>query len=243
MINAVIIDDEIAAVETLIWELDNFNDQIKIVGSFTHLQDASEFLKNNMIDALFLDVEMPEMNGFEFLENFTDRKFAVIITTAYSHYAFPAIKKQCLDILTKPTASDALKETIKKIEEYKKNNHLISYVEDALLKNETQEEKKIVLNHEGKVLFLHPNEIIYCESQGNYSTIFLEENKKIFLTQQLKYVEEKLTDDFYRIHNSYIVNLNKIQQFIKNEESVVLSNNIKIPVSRRRKTDFLKKFV
>lgn len=241
MIRAVIIDDETAAIETLKWELENFKSQIEVVDSFTNLSQATDFMHQTSVDALFLDVEMPGMNGFEFLEQFDNRKFAVIITTAYSHYAFPAIKKQCLDILTKPTESEALKETIRKIEEFKKNNLLINYIEDNL-KNGVQEEKKITINHDGKVVFLEPEDILYCESQGNYSTIYLENNQKIFLTQQLKHVEQRLTDDFFRIHNSFIVNLGKIKEYIKNEDAVVLNNKIKIPVSRRRRSDFLNKF-
>lgn len=241
MIRAVIIDDETAAIETLKWELENFKSQIEVVDSFTNLSQATDFMHQTSVDALFLDVEMPGMNGFEFLEQFDNSKFAVIITTAYSHYAFPAIKKQCLDILTKPTESAALKETIRKIEEFKKNNLLINYIEDNL-KNGVKEEKKITINHDGKVVFLEPEDILYCESQGNYSTIYLENNQKIFLTQQLKHVEQRLTDDFFRIHNSFIVNLGKIKEYIKNEDAVVLNNKIKIPVSRRRKSDFLNKF-
>ena len=101
-------------------------------------------------------------------------------------------------------------------------------------------DRKITLNTDGKLLFLEGDEILYAESDGNYSTIYLTDGQKIVLTKKLKEVNELLPQEsFFRIHNSYIINLNKIKEFIKTDGYVVLKSNHKIPVSRQKKSDFL----
>ena len=243
MITAILIDDEPDALECLQWELENFKDEIRVAATFNNAHNAIEFLQKNETDAVFLDVEMPEMSGFEFLEKFAKRNFAVIITTAYQDYALPAIKKQCLDFLQKPTDSAAIKECINKIKNFKNEHLFINYFEEKLYrKAEKEGHKKIIINTDGKLMFLQPDEIIYCESDGNYSTIYLENEKKILISTPLKQLEEKLTDDFFRIHHSYIINMNKVQEYLKNHSYVILSNNIKIPVSRQKKSSFLDRF-
>lgn len=244
MITAVIIDDEANAIESLQWELNNFKSEIQVLETFTQASEAVDFLEKNMVDAVFLDIEMPGMNGFEFLEKFEKRKFAVIITSAYHNYALPAIKAQCLDFLPKPTDEKAVKECLEKIKKFKTDHFFIDYFEEALFSKMGSKEnnKKITINTDGKVMFLLPDDIIYCESDGNYSTIFLENGKKIVLSLKLKQLEEKLTDDFFRIHNSYVINLNKVQEYIKNDAYVILTNQAKIPVSRQKKSIFLDKY-
>ncbi len=244
MITAVIIDDEANAIESLQWELNNFRNEINVLATFTQAIEAKSFLEKNSVDAVFLDVEMPGMNGFELLESLERRKFAVIITTAYHGYAIPAIKAQCLDFLPKPTDEDAVKSCIEKIKKRKTEHFFIDYFEEALFNKMSDKEntKKITISTDGKVMFLLPDEIIYCESDGNYSTIFLENGKKIVLSLKLKQLEEKLTDDFFRIHNSYVINLNKVQEYIKYDAYVILTNQAKIPVSRQKKSIFLDKY-
>lgn len=244
MITSIIIDDEEGAIESLRWELNNFKNEITVLQSFTKVQEAILFLQDNTVDAIFLDIEMPKMNGFEFLERFKNRKFAVIITTAYNEYALPAIKKQCLDFLSKPTDRESLEECITKIKAFVKEHQLKDYFEEILIKKVSEKDnvKKITLNCDGKLMFLIPDDIIYCESDGNYSTIFMESKKKILVTMKLKQLEEKLPDDFFRIHNSYIINLNKVQEYLKNDGYVILTDQSKIPVSRQKKMLFLGKF-
>ena len=100
--------------------------------------------------------------------------------------------------------------------------------------------KKITFNTDGKLVFLESDEILYAESDGNYSTVFLSDGQKIVLTKKLKEVNELLpSDSFFRIHNSYIINLTKIKEFLKTDGYVILKPNHKIPVSRQKKSDFL----
>ncbi|NNC70933.1 MAG: response regulator transcription factor [Flavobacteriaceae bacterium] len=244
MLKAVIIDDEPKAIQGLTWELSNFGDEIEVIATFTEPEKALYYLNSTNIDCLFLDVEMPTMDGFQFLEKLDSKDFATIITTAYNEYAITALKKEAIDYLLKPIDSDDLRDALSKVKKYNSRITNADKFEKILLNfNEKLSHKKITINTDGKLVFLESDDILYAESDGNYATLFLLNNKKIVLTKKLKEVGELLPEDsFFRIHNSFIVNLNKIKEFLKTDGYVILENNKKIPVSRQRKSDFLGKF-
>ncbi len=120
MLKAVIVDDEPKAIQGLSWELSNFKEDIEVIASFNNPEEGLKYLANNKIDCLFLDIEMPTMDGFQFLEKIGNRNFAVVITTAYNEYAIKALKNEAIDYLLKPVDTDDLEETISKI---KKHNY------------------------------------------------------------------------------------------------------------------------
>jgi two-component system LytT family response regulator len=241
MLEAVIVDDEIKALESLSWELTNLSDEVRIIASFTDANEALEYLEKNTPDCLFLDIEMPIMDGFQFIKSLTNKKFPVIITTAYNQYALKALKNEAIDYLLKPIDTDDLTETIGKIKRYNSKNYTAEKFEKILLNfNSNSLDRKITVNTDGKLLFLEADEILYAESDGNYSTIFLTDGQKIVLTKKLKEVHALLPkDSFFRIHNSYVVNLGQIKEFLKTDGYVILKSNHKIPVSRQKKSDFL----
>ncbi|MRI00942.1 response regulator [Kriegella sp. EG-1] len=241
MINAVIVDDEIKALQSLSWELTNFSDEINVNASFTDPYEAIHYLENNPPDCLFLDIEMPKMDGFQFIQKLKNKNFPVVITTAYNQYAIKALKNEAIDYLLKPIDTDDLKDTIVKIKKFNKRNYTAEKLEDILVNfNANTSPKKITFNTDGKLLFLDSEEILYAESDGNYSTIYLSDGQKLVLTKKLKEVNDLLPkDSFFRIHNSYIINLQKIKEFLKTDGYVVLTSNHKIPVSRQKKSDFL----
>ncbi|MCH7524187.1 MAG: response regulator transcription factor [Bacteroidetes bacterium] len=243
MLNAVIVDDEPKAIQSLSWELNNFSEAIKIVKTFTNPEDALIFLKTNTPDCLFLDIQMPTMDGFQFLEKLTNRDFAVIITTAYDEYAIKALKHEAIDYLLKPIDSDDLNDTIQKIIKFNSRILNSDKLEKILLNiNKKQNDTKITINTDGKLVFLEVEDILFIESDGNYSTFFLTKNQKLVVTKKLKEVNSMLPEHkFFRIHNSFIVNLNKIKEFLKSEGYVVMESNHKIPVARQRKSAFLEK--
>jgi len=205
MIKAVIIDDEPKAIQGLSWELSNFDSDIEVIATFTEPEKALSYIKNTEIDCLFLDVEMPTMDGFQFIEKLDKKDFAIVITTAYNEYAIKAFKKEAIDYLLKPIDTDDLQETIEKVKKFNSRSLNNEKFERILLNfNEKLNHKKITISTDGKLIFLEPHDILYAESDGNYTTLFLQSNKKI---------------DGY----------------------VILENNVKIPVSRQRKSDFLGK--
>ena len=241
MIEAVLVDDEIKALQSLSWELTNFSDEINVTASFTDPLEALEHLEKNPPDCLFLDIEMPTMDGFQFIQKIKNKDFPVVITTAYNQYAIKALKNEAIDYLLKPIDTDDLKDTIVKMKKYNAKNFSFDRLEKLLLNfNSTAVHKKITFNTDGKLIFLESDEIIYAESDGNYSTIYLTDGQKIVLTKKLKEVNDLLPDNtFFRIHNSYIINLSKIKEFLKTDGYVILKPNHKIPVSRQKKSDFL----
>ena len=245
MLRAVIVDDEPKAIQGLSWELSTFENDIEVIETFTIAEKAIKFINENSIDCLFLDIEMPTMDGFQLLEKLENKDFAIIITTAYNEYAIKALKNQAIDYLLKPIDSDDLEETIGRVKQHYKKNNNTEKVEKILSSfNKKFNRRKITINTDGKLVFLSQDEILFVESDGNYSTIYTTgSNKKIVVTKKLKEINLLLPEDhFFRIHNSYIINLNKIKEFLKSDGYVVLENNHKIPVSRQRKSDFLEKF-
>lgn len=243
MLKAVIIDDEPKAIQSLIWELGNFKEEIEVTQSFTNPEEALKYLASHTPDCLFLDVQMPTIGGFQFLEQLDQINFTVVITTAYDEYAIKALKHEAIDYLLKPIDSDDLRETIDKIKKHSDRFLNATKLENMLSNfNSKFDKKRIIINTDGKLLFLDVDDIIYVESDGNYSTLFLQDQTKIVVTKKLKEVDAILPEHyFFRIHNSFIINLNKIKAFIKNEGYVIMDSNHKIPVARQRKSDFLEK--
>jgi two-component system LytT family response regulator len=241
MLEAVLVDDEIKALQSLSWELTNFSKEIKVVASFTDPFEALAYLEQNTPDCLFLDIEMPTMDGFQFIQKLQNKDFPVVITTAYNQYAIKALKNEAIDYLLKPIDTDDLIATIAKIKKFNNRNYTADKLEKILLKfNSNSLQKKITINTDGKLLFLENDEILFAESDGNYTTLFLCDGQKIVLTKKLKEVNEILPNDiFFRIHNSYIINMTKIKEFLKTDGYVILQSNHKIPVSRQKKSDFL----
>jgi len=241
MLEAVLVDDEIKALQSLSWELTNFSNEIKVVASFTDPFEALAYLEQNTPDCLFLDIEMPTMDGFQFIQKLQNKEFPVVITTAYNQYAIKALKHEAIDYLLKPIDTDDLVATIAKIKKFNNRNYTVDKLEKILLKfNSNALQKKITINTDGKLLFLQSDEILFAESDGNYTTLFLSDGQKILLTKKLKEVNEILPNDtFFRIHNSFIINMAKIKEFLKTDGYVILQSNHKIPVSRQKKSDFL----
>lgn len=244
MLQAVIVDDEAKALESLTWELDNFSHEIHVEACFTDPMEALTYLQSHSPDCLFLDIEMPRMDGFQFIKRLGEKDFPVIITTAYNQYAIQALKSEALDYLLKPIDTDDLKETIFRIKKFNSRNFSPERLE-RLLKtfNRQSPNNKITFSTNGKLVFINADDILFAESDGNYSTVFLADGQKLVLTKKLKEVDLMLpSDTFYRLHNSYIVNLTKVKEYLKTDGYVILDTQHKIPVSRQKRTDFLEKF-
>lgn len=245
MLKTILIDDEVNALQSLEWELLNLKEDIQILAKFTNPVNAVKFIEENDIDCIFLDIEMPVLDGFQLLERLENRDFSIIITTAYVKYALSAIKERAIDYLLKPIDIEDLRTTIEKVKKVKAEKVYRDKLEDALQflnSSSLTGEKKIGISVDGKIIFLAPSEILYCESDGNYCSIFLTNNKKLFVTKKLKDIQALLPSHlFYRIHHSYVINLEKVREYLKTDGYVVLEENKRIPVSRQKKSLFLDK--
>ncbi|RAI90186.1 LytR/AlgR family response regulator transcription factor [Algoriphagus yeomjeoni] len=240
MINAIIVDDESNAIKNLTWEVEKFCQDVKIIDSFTDPREAVSAINYLKPDCVFLDVEMPEMNGFELLQKLHFRDFELIITSAYDQYAIKAFREHAVDYLMKPVDSDDLKDAIDRIRVKKESSGLGSVLKSMISDWKGKEEKKLALAMAGKTLYLDRNEILYCKSDGNYSEIYFNDLKKELFTVRFKDLEEQLGKGFYRVHNSYIVRLDAIKAFVNQDgPSLMLANGTQIPVSRSRKSELL----
>ncbi|TXK75245.1 LytTR family DNA-binding domain-containing protein [Mesonia sp. HuA40] len=235
MLEIVLLDDELKAVKSLEWEIENYCQGVNILKTFTNPNEALLYLKNHTPDCLFIDVEMPQMNGLEFISKFQSRQFAVVFVTAYSQYAIKAIKESAFDYLLKPIDTDDLVSTINRLKYNKEKKNPSDILEERL-----NNQKRVAIPVDGKLVFIEPQQIAYCKSDGNYCRIYLCDGNELFLSKKLKDIQCLLPDNhFFRVHNSYLVNLDQVCEFVKAEAYIVLKNNIKIPVSRNKKADFL----
>lgn len=236
-----IIDDEVHCVEGLILHLKSKFPETEIVFKSTKPEDAILSLNNARPELLFLDVEMPGMNGFELLDQLPKDSFDVIFTTAYSQYAAQAFKAKAVNYLLKPIDETEFQKAIldwKEEREKKKNlssekmEELLSYLKrEGILKN-----KIAVPVFEG-FEFIETNDILYCQSQNNYTLLFTVNNRKLVLSKTLKEFEKLLEKYFFiRVHKSYLINPNYMKKYYRNDGGYLIMHDGKtIPVSKNKK--------
>ncbi|NIG53440.1 LytTR family DNA-binding domain-containing protein [Chitinophaga sp. Cy-1792] len=247
-IKAIIVDDEQHCVDALHTMLLKKCPGVNVVGCVNSVKEAKILIDELQPDLVFLDVEMPHQNGFELLRLFEKITFDVIFTTAYEQYALKAIKFNALDYLLKPFSVQELQESLDKFREKQQNRTKevsTSPLEVFLqnMKTLQQTHRKIALPTINGLVFMPVQNIVRCESTGNYTKIFFTDKKNLMVSRPLKEFEELLTDvDFFRVHNSHLINLQQMQSYIQGEGGFALmSDGTQVEVSRRRKAEFLKK--
>ncbi len=246
-IKSLLIDDEAHCLETLTWQLKKFCPDIQIVDACSNAERALELLRNETIDLVFLDIEMPHMNGFELLQQFDRINFDIIFTTAYDRFAVKAFKFSAMDYLLKPIDKDELINAVEKVK-LKKDQPITTEQLNILFQNLYQQnqpsQKKIALPTMDGLEFVQADDIIHCQSDGNYTHIFLKDKNKFLICRTLKEIEELLSGHgFLRIHHSHIINLNYIKKYVKGDGGyVVMIDNTSINVSRSKKEELLRLF-
>jgi two-component system, LytTR family, response regulator len=238
----IIVDDEKHCREVLEHLLGKHCSDIKIIASCAGGEEALAVLVKQQPDILFLDIEMPGMNGFELLERFPHPEFEIVFTTAYNEYAIKAIKHSALDYLLKPVDKNELLQTIERAKDQKilKSSQRIDTLLELL--NLKKKNKRFAVPTLEGLIMVDPETILYCESDSAYCKIFfIGVNKPMVISKTLKEVEEVLAgSEFCRIHHSYLINVRCVQRYIRGEGGEVIMNNGEhLPVSRSRKQDFL----
>ncbi len=238
---AIIIDDEKHCREVLEALLLRYCKHISLVGMFAGGDEALNLIDELQPELVFLDIEMPGMNGFEFLQKVTDRNFSIIFTTAYNDYAIKAIKHSALDYLLKPVDKDELVEAVGKAMG-DKEKRTAQKVESLLasMQHDKPVKRFAIPTLEGLML-LNPDEVEYVKSDGPYSHFYFMDGRHLLISKTLKEAEDVLpVQSFFRIHNSYLVNMKFISKYLRGEGGeVVMQSGEHIPVSRSRKQDFL----
>jgi two-component system LytT family response regulator len=240
-IKTIIIDDEPDSIQLLEYQLKKHFPQIQIAGSFTEPQQAIEEIEIIMPDILFLDIEMPVMNGFELLEKIMHLNLNVVFITAYNQFAIKAFRFNALDYLLKPVEISSLKEVIEKLNQRTKPSSLQIEMMQKQLRGEPV--NKIAIPSQNGITFISLDEILYAEASGSYTKISLTDKRKLVVSKTLKDVTDVLEEShFLRIHRHYIINLNHVKNFIKNDNLIIMNNNDELPIARTQKDILVEKF-
>ena len=243
-LTAIIIDDVSSSRNSLRTKLAANCPEVVIVAECADAEDGMKMITELKPAVVFLDIEMPWLNGFTMLQRLEYRDFEVIFVTAYNHYAMQAIKFSALDYLVKPVDEDELKAAVakahKRTSKEKGNERL-----DLLLDNfRTEQEKnqRIALPSLDGVDFIRIDNIIYLEADSNYTYVYLTGSNKMTVSKTLKEFEDMLPATiFVRIHHSYMINCQAVQRYIKGDGGqVVMKNAAVLDVSKRKKAEFLK---
>ncbi|HYF29743.1 MAG TPA: LytTR family DNA-binding domain-containing protein [Chitinophagaceae bacterium] len=246
MLTAVIIDDEAHSVDVLKNLLDIYCPNVKVIGQADHATAGRKLIAEHAPDIVFLDIEMPFGTGFDMLDAVEHKNTNVIFVTAYDHYALKAIKYYAIDYLLKPVDIDELKNAVKKVAERKEQqsasalpvNLLKTYLEKGI------DNSKIALPMADGLQFVNRSEIVRCEACGNYTRIYLQENRTYMVARTLGEYEELLSPyNFLRIHHAHLINLDHIERYVRGEGGyVIMSDGAVVDISRRKKQDFLNRF-
>lgn len=243
MLKIIILDDEAHCRNTLELLLKSLSFKVDIVAIYDTPTKLLENINTHQFDILFLDIEMPKLNGFELLRKLSSYQFSVIFTTAYSKYAIQAFKFAAFDYLLKPIEKADLDGCLLRWRdnfELRTSNTQVNYLHEIL--EDEKAIKKITISTKEGYFFIQINEIIYCESQSNYTLFYLKENKKIIASRTLKEFENLLLQHhFLRIHKSYLINIKSIFKLNKgNDYSIELHNGEVLPISRTKINDVKK---
>jgi two-component system, LytTR family, response regulator len=243
MIQAIIIDDEKHCIITLQHLLKKFAD-IEVVATTQNSAEAKDLIELHKPQLVFLDIEMPALNGFDVLNLFDHIPFKVVFTTAYDQYALKALRLNALDYLLKPVAKEDIEQVIIKY----KNNEIDttkSQAQNLHLFNNGRMQDTIALSTQQGLLFVKIEDIAYLEADSCYTKIWMQDKTKYLASKTMAAFEEVLQDNpiFFRPHKSYIVNLKYIKQYIRGEGGeLIMQDGVSIAVSRNKKQEFLNLF-
>jgi len=246
MIKAIIVDDEQYCCETIASLLEDNCPEVELLGIYHNGADALPAIRQHSPSLVFLDVEMPKMNGFEMLEQLVSINFDIIFTTSYDQYALKAIRFSAIDYLLKPIDREELQIAVQKV--VQRSQRTITQQVEILMQKLHQPAKsinKIALPTMEGLQMILVNSIISCEADSNYTILLLKGNKKVIVSTTLKEIEESLEEySFARVHRSYLVNLNEVEKYIKGEGGyLIMSDGSNIDVSRNKKENLLKKLL
>ncbi len=244
-IKTVIIDDELDSISSLELIINDYLPELKVIETFSNPLRALDALPNLKPDLLFLDISMPQMSGFELIDNLPELNFNIIFITAFDEYAIKAFRYSAIDYIIKPIDIDILIDAISKIIKPVYTNNQTNQKYDKLLEyiNKNNAQRKITVSTKEEVFYILPDDIIYVRAEGSYAKIVLNENKPILVSKTLKDIEKLLIlNNFFRVHKSYLINLNYVKKILKNGGgNIQMTNGELIPISIRKRSEFNKK--
>jgi len=243
LIKTIIIDDEPAALDTLKMKLEMYCPEVGVIAVCNSAKEGLQAISEHSPDLVFLDIEMPWMNGFEMLNCLGDNiDFEVVFVTAYDQYAIRAFKVKAQDYLLKPVDKDDLINCVSRINEnttqfnHDKLSGLLKEMDKPLTP------KRILLHTKNAIEIINQIDINYLQADSNYCNVYTKDGKRVMVTKTLNTIEKMLDGQiFKRIHRSYTVNINSIKKIASEDGAfdVILTDGSTLPVSRRRKDELL----
>jgi len=241
-LRTIVVDDEQDAVNFICSIIEEYCPKLELVGKGNSAKEGSKLIIDKTPDLVFLDVEMPRGSGFDLLANFPDKSFDVIFITAFNHYAIKAIKFSAVDYILKPININEFISAVDKVLDKKSTNHNRNQNFHTLLENvrSTLPSKLAIPTSDG-MEYLNTKNIIRVEADRSYSWFYLSDNRKILVSRNLKEYQELLTDrNFFRTHNSHLINLEHVKKYIRHEGGAIeLIDGSQVPISRGKRDLFL----
>ncbi|MFT5892638.1 MAG: two-component system LytT family response regulator [Dokdonia sp.] len=241
-LKTIIVEDEEVSRDILRNYLKKYCPKIELVGEASNIEEGLNLIRNETLDLVFLDVEMPHGNAFDLLEQVGDRSFETVFVTAYNQYAIEALNTHASYYLLKPISIDELIKAVDYVIQIKeKENELENKVLTAF---SSENQGKITIPVQDGFEVLEASSILYCQADDNYTQIFLKTGGKKLVSKTLKYFQDALTDfGFARVHKSYLVNINEVTGYRKGKGgTVVLSTGKEVMVSASQKANLLAYF-
>jgi len=242
-LRCIIIDDEEFGIDTLTILLNIHVPEIKIVAQATRAAEGLKLIEDYKPEIVFLDINMPVMDGFEMLKKLTWNTFKLIFTTAHQEHGLKAIKHSAVDYLLKPIDPKELRIAVDKVIQQTTREIGYSFDYSSLNAISQYQDRKLGINSKEGVEYIEHSQIIYLESQSNYTKIYLNKLSTIVSPKTLREFELLLCVDnqhFMRVHHSYVINLNKVSRYLKDQETIVMMNSQSIPLSKSRRESFFR---
>lgn len=244
MITAIIVDDEVSASQNLLKLLNQHCRQVEVLKIYNSPFEALENIVQLQPSLLFLDIEMPGMDGFELLEKLENVKTAVIFTTAFNQYAIRAIQFSALDYILKPILTEELVKAVNRYEVKKSESNSIEQMKALLenLKNPKSNLHKIAIPTFDGMVFLNLQDIIRLEAEGSY-TRFHTRQGQYLVSRSLKEYDDLLSEnDFLRVHHGHLININQVNRYVKNDGGyIILQDGSNVPISSRKKAEVVER--
>ena len=244
-LRTLIIDDEADCVSVAQKLIAAYCPELNVVATTTDSVEAVNLILRLRPEVVLMDIEMPQMNGFQILEEIGDFNFQLVFTTAYDRYAVKAFKYSAIDYLLKPIDPIELKATVQKIiQKQRIDAQQIELLRRQLYTPRPTMGEKLALPYQHGYIFIDINDILFAESDDSYVRVYMTSGEMYLVTKSLRELEETLDNQqFFRIHRQYLVNKTKVKRFNKADSLVILTNNKELPIARNRREDFGKLFL
>lgn len=231
---AIIIDDEEPGRRNLQLLLEKYCPEIEITAEAANAAEGKQLIMDLAPELIFLDVQMPELDGFDLLDSLPKKNFAVIIVTAHAEYGIRAVKAGALDYILKPIVIKELQQAVNKVSAYYEQKK-------GEQPAETNKPGRITLSHTGGFTVVEIKDIVRLEADNNYTKVFTSGNKMYYVSKPLKVFEDNLKDQvFFRVHRSYIINLLHVKEYLREDGGViVMADDTKIQLPKTRINDFM----